>query len=95
MRTVILACVFLAAAPALAQQPQTGTAAPAQPPSGVSTPAPVPAIPPPTNSTSPAAVPEQIAPPAGPAGPSNGTPFSNVPTGAGGNAASPLPNVSK
>lgn len=103
MRTILLTAMLLAAplalAPALAQTPQSGEAAPKSPPSGVSTPAPVPeSAPGVPATTSPAVVPEMIAPPAGTtAGPANATPFSNVPSGVGGNppGGSGAPNLSK
>jgi hypothetical protein len=85
----------LTATPAVAQQPPQGQpqSGPAAPPSGVLTPAPVPASPPATSGATVA--PERIAPPAATAGPPDSTPFSTIPTGAGGSLGGGPPDVAK
>lgn len=104
MKTAIclLAVALATSSPALAQTPQSGPAAPSRAPSGVLTPAPVPDVAPGTPATtSPAAVPDQIAPPANTGGPANSTPFSNTPSGLGGTGggasagSGTSPNLSK
>lgn len=86
---LFVACALtltVAVSVAAAQTPQRGSsgAAPSASDTQGFTPAPMPAVPPPTAQTGGAAVPEQVAPPgvaSGGAGPQNATPFSAEPSG--------------
>ncbi len=108
MRGVIVLMALLAPCAVAAQTPQPGTQAGGQ--GQVFTPAPVPGVVPgaPVNG-GPAAVPEQIVPPAAATGPVNSTPFSSTPSAqlpsdnamttnpdsAAGRGGSVVPNLSK